>query len=459
MAEQYPVISKLPTALSSSRLLFGLFQAGELLTTSPEERTWVDAGTSAGAALTDKLDGAWSRTFGSTEHGALIDQLADIAFSEGGRLALAVNNEISPIHPALGLGREAVVHALRWSAVANGHPRISVGNRGRQKITANMLLMVAARSPLSRRAGLLESMASFGTALSLMSGVGYAQEYLAGKKQTTASPGLVDSARNGSFRKASASPNDRIARLIDEKLPSITPDHLTLIGETLVETSIIAALLKPRWGTALGIGPYTLGGIIDGWDGNLARRKGTNSLKGMLKDVRADKRQEIITAAGNSLIASQHGNSVASSQYAVAAMTATLPAFFRAAAEAEGHIVSEDASGSRVVRGIEGGVGVGLNSQPGIANTVSALMVAGNIVTAAQRADVTLRGDVSPHYRGANHDPEFRAQAAARRDALLPVAVGGVAVGTGLLIKEHALSKQQTEETSPGLPDEFPHES
>lgn len=161
----------------------------------------------------------------------------------------------------------------------------------------------------------------------------------------------------------------------------------------------------------------------------------------MLKDVRADKRQEIYTAAVNSLLASRRNNRVAASQYAVSAMTSSLPALFRASAEAKGYIVSEDASGSRVARGIEGGVGLGLNGFDGISNTVSALMAVGNILTAAQRAEVARKGSASPHYRGRNNDPEFQAQALARRNALVRMAAGGMAVGAGLLLKEHSSLK------------------
>ncbi len=435
MTEQHPVLDKVPTTLSAGRLAFGVMQAVELLQTLPEERTWGDAGETAGAAVTDKIDGAWTRRFGSTKHGPLIDRLADMTFSIAGEAALAINGEISPIHPILSIGREATVQAMRWSAAKNGQPTISVGDRGRQKTSLKMTMLTAARSPIAQHSDLIESMASFGSALSLISGSEYGQQWFAGRRGANDRQD-TSSARNGAVRRATASPNERVVRWIDKKFPGITPDHLTLLGEGLVEASIIAAYFKPKWGVALAIGPYTLGGIIDGWDGNLARLKGLSGMKGMLKDVRADKRQEIATAVANSLLASKHDNSVAASQYAVAAMTATLPAYFRASAEAKGYTVSEDASGSRIMRGIEGGIGIGLNGNDGISNTVSALMVTGNIVTSAQRADVAMRGSDSPHCRGTNNDRKFRAEAAARRDALLPIALAGMAIGSGLLIKE-----------------------
>jgi phosphatidylglycerophosphate synthase len=429
MTEQHPVLAKVPTALSGFRLAYGTLQIGKILQSSPRERTWNDAIKTGCIAITDKLDGDWSRHFGSTKNGSIIDRLADIAFSVGGEVALAVNDEISPIHPLLSIGREATVNTLRKYAEKSGRT-IPVGNRGRQKTALKMAMLTAARSPLSRQSGAIESMASLGTALSIISGFEYAQEYHSGKVDDRTS-----SARNGKFREASASPNEKIVRWMDNKFPNITPDHLTLAGESLVETSLLATLIRPKWGVAMAIGPYTFGGLIDGLDGNLARLKGLNNLEGMIKDVRADKRQEILTAMANSLLASKISNNVAAAQYAVASMTASLPALFRAAAESKGYIVNEDASGSRVIRGIEGGIGIGLNRRLGIGDTISALMVTGNIITAAQRADVVNHGESSSNCRGTNNSVEFRNEAAARRDALLPIAIGGMAVGTGLLFK------------------------
>lgn len=436
--QQHPISSRVATGMTLFRLGYGVYQTASLLMTPPEQRTWEDAGQTAGAASTDKADGVWSRRFGSTKLGPLLDRAADVTFSVGGEVALAINGEISPIHPILSIGREALVHTWRQSAIADGRPDIPVGNRGRQKTTAKMAMLTIARSPLSRYPDVLESMASVGSALSLMSGGQYGQQYYKGRQGTLAgADDLSSTSRNGAFRRASASPNERIARWLDEKAPWVMPDHLTRAGESLVIASAIATYLKPEWGVVLAVGPYTGGGLVDGVDGNLARFKGISSLAGMLKDVRADKRQEIVTATVNSLLASKRGNKVAASQYAVAAMTASLPALLRATAEARGHLVSEDASGSRVVRGIEGGVGLGLNNQPGVGNVVSALMFVGNILTTAQRADVALRGSASPHYRGVNHNPQERAYAAARRDALLPMAVGGLVVGSVLLVREH----------------------
>jgi phosphatidylglycerophosphate synthase len=432
--------------MSIGRLGFGVWQANDLLHTPPEERTYGDALITAAVASTDKGDGEASHRFGSTKHGPLWDQLADIAFSVGGEIALGINGDILPIHPILSVAREAVVHSMRIAANTSGQEPISVGNRGKQKTAMKMLMMTTARSPLSQKRDLLESMASFGTALSLISGADYAQTYFAGRRKKPNDIEVTDTVRNGGFRSASASPNQKIVQWIHKNKPGIMPDHLTIAGEALVELSIITALAKPKWGVALAIGPYTLGGLIDGIDGGLSRIKGISSLSGMLRDVRADKRQGIATAVVNSRLASKNGNHVAASQYAIASMTAALPAYFRAAAEAKGYIVSEDASGSRVISAIEGGVGIGLNEHEGTSNAVSALLVTGNVLTSAQRADVVMRGPDSPHYRGANTDPELMRQAAARCDALRPIVIGGLAIGSALLANEYRLVRAENKE-------------
>jgi phosphatidylglycerophosphate synthase len=149
MTEQHPVLAKVPTALSGFRLAYGTLQIGKILQSSPRERTWNDAIKTGCIAITDKLDGDWSRHFGSTKNGSIIDRLADIAFSVGGEVALAVNDEISPIHPLLSIGREATVNTLRKYAEKSGRT-IPVGNRGRQKTALKMAMLTAARSPLSR---------------------------------------------------------------------------------------------------------------------------------------------------------------------------------------------------------------------------------------------------------------------------------------------------------------------
>jgi phosphatidylglycerophosphate synthase len=443
MTEQHPFISKVPNIVSDIREKYGIFQACDLLITPPEKRTWPDMILTVGIAAGDKLDGWAAKRYGSQPDGAERDRRADKVFTLGAEAALTLRGEISTIHLILNLGRETMVNYMRQDAIVHNRPSIEVGSRGRQKTAGKMTMITLARSPFSINNDLVESMASIGTALSLISGAGYTQQYLRDKNEASRQEDRrFTSGRNSKLRSATASPNQRIAKCISEKLPGVTPHHLTALGGALVVGSNIAALKKPKWGAAIAIGPYTLGGLIDGLDGSLARYLKLSSTLGMILDVVSDKGQEIHTATTNSILASRNKNSVAASQYAVAAMTASLPALMRASAEARGHIVSEDASGSRVVRAIEGGVGLGLNRYSGINNVISALMSVGNTITAAQRADVALRGKASPHFRESNTDPKFKREAVIRRNVLLPVAVGGLAVGGWLLYKEHNRAKK-----------------
>jgi phosphatidylglycerophosphate synthase len=427
--EDHPKLSKIPTDLSMFRLGYGLGQAIDLLTTSPEDRTWRDATESAGAATTDKVDGYLSKRYGSTPNGPLSDRMADVACNEGARLALSLNGEISSVHSYLGLNREFGVQVLRSMAVANKQPEVAVGPLGRQKTAAHMLLAITARSPLAKEPDLLETLASYGTALSLMSGAGYTSDFLKGKKPQVA----TDTSRNGEARHKFAGATEWAAEKIDKHLPKVMPNHLTKLGEYSTEISMALAVIFPELRTKLAATGYLFGGLIDGVDGNLARKKNMASIEGMLEDVRADKRQEIFTALCNSLIAYRNGNMVGARNFAVAAMTASMPAYYRACAEAGGYLVSEDASGSRVIRGIEGGIGVGMHMYLGIVNTVSAAMVLGNISTASQRADVASKGEESEYCRGTKRDPEFMLEGAIRRDALEPYTRAGMALGATLL--------------------------
>lgn len=433
----HPILRYLADAFSLGRMGYSGKQAWELRATMPEERTWLDAGKTALAAVFDAIDGFSARRYGSTTHGGELDRAADVTFFTLGNLALSSNGEISGIHPTIDLVREVGVNSMRILAKANGQPPIKVGMRGKEKTAMKMVALTLARSPLSKHNGLVESTTAFGSAMSLLSGAEYGYQYFQGLRgQRNETREETDTSRNGAARKATENNYGKIANWLNQTFPGIRPDTITRVGELMVLASGFSTLTKPELGFVLGAGPYTIGSLLDGVDGNLARLQGTDDIQGMINDARADKRQEISTAAFNSLLAGNKGYSVAAYHYAAAASTAALPALFRSIAETRGFIVNEDAIGSRVARSIEGGIGFGFNRYRQISDINSSLMVVGNLVTAAQRADVAARGKKSPHYRGQNNDPEFINRAKIRRDALLPIAAGGMLVGMALAARE-----------------------
>jgi hypothetical protein len=111
-----------------------------------------------------------------------------------------------------------------------------------------------------------------------------------------------------------------------------------------------------------------VGSLFDSIDGGLERQKhverdAESAIEGMLNDTKTDKIEEIVTFGTLSYIARQRGNNFAANCYAFATMTTVLPSLFRAEAESRGLIVAESGIGTRVGRGILGGVGIAFNGQ------------------------------------------------------------------------------------------------
>ncbi len=437
MSENKSALNTVADGMAAARIVASPFIAGYLAMTSPEERNHpLVTGGVAVLSASDFADGRIARIAGATERGAKLDEWADKAFVGSSWLAMAITGEIPPVHAGLKLARDVSVTALRSRARANGQSA-SVGNTGKQKTTIEMMTLTAANSPLAENKDLIRTGLSISTALSLQSFVGYAAAYT--KKPDSEKPAKAEtSARNGLARKLATDPVNKLVSLIDQKAPYITPDHLTMAGETLVEASVLYVAAKPNKVVVPTI-LYTAGSLLDGLDGSLARLKsqstgGSTTVEGMIKDVRADKRQEIVTLTGLSLIARQRNNNVAANNYAVGAMTTVLSALFRAKAETNGHLSPEDAFGSRVVTGILGGVGLALNKHQDISDILSASVVTGKVNTSLQRRDVAKQGQDSPYSQGINTDPEFAEHAKIRHKALIPLAAAGMVLGGAALV-------------------------
>lgn len=414
------------------RVAAGPMIDGYLRRTPPEERTWLDASAIALVSFTDKLDGFWARRIGPTDFGGWIDQLADKAFIIPPQLALKDNGELPAVHPYLKIARDVSVSGLRMWAARQGKD-VSARSLGQRKTIVDMATLIAAGSPLSQEPDRLRAGASHGTALSLTSAFDYAVSYTgigrdSAKEVTT---------RNSTARRATASPIDKLVTAIDEKLPFITPDHLTEAGKALVLGAAALAIKRPDK-PALPTTMYTVGSLLDTLDGALARKKGANedgstTVEGMLKDVRSDKIQEIITFGALSMIARRRGNHVAADNYAVAAASAVLPALSRAHAESNGFIVAEGGIGTRVGRGILGGAGIFFNRHRDTSDILSATVSNNNVITANERYKVATRGPAAPEYIGTDTSDKFRHDARAKRKALIPLAAAGLAAGAVLL--------------------------
>ena len=184
--------------------------------------------------------------------------------------------------------------------------------------------------------------------------------------------------------------------------PNVKPDDITRFGKYLVLGANAAVNLWPDH-SALPVVAYTVGGMADGVDGELADIKNKKdgiptTIDGMMHDAKTDRLEEVITFANLSLLARRHGNRYAASLYAVATMTAGWSSLMRAEYESRGLIGGEGGLGSHADRLIMGGVGLGFNERPAVSNVVSELVVATSLRTTKDRWDILRHGSAAPHY-------------------------------------------------------------
>ena len=438
-------------ALSRLRIEASPYFTAHLLLTKPEERTWLAGGLAAVVSATDKADGIGSEWFGSTENGNKLDKEADRKFVIPQHGVLAAKGEIPRVHFILKLGREVAMAGLRSWGAKHGKSQKS-RQTGREKTVFDMATITAAHSPLSQNEDLMRWGAATGTALSVTSLIETVFDY-AKKDKPDDEP---VTARNSSVREVSTGPLSKLARFVHKKVPGLTASHITRWSKRAVEGSAILALINPDKPAAATTG-YTLGSLGDSLDGAFAREVGEDGLDGMIEDVEADLEQQIVVFAALSLIARKRGNKVAAANYALAAMTTPLSALTRAEAESKGYIVAEGGMGTRVGRGILAGMGIGFNKHRNTSDIISAMVAAGNINTVVERHDVVENGPDSKYYVGGDDDPEFKNHAERRRDAILPYAKLGLAVGAALLAEsgaESALSRLRGDRPDADIPAE-----
>lgn len=395
--------------------------------TVPEERTWPDMIKPASLSVSDGLDGIGSRRIGATKKGGDLDREGDRDFVMPQQKALAENGEIPPVHYKIKVWRERAMAGLRLWGSANGKD-LSSRKVNKQKTAMEMAYVTAAHSPLSKSEDLMRWGSSMGSALSLTGLIETAADYFQKDKPEE----QADTARNSTARQVSDGPRDRIAKLIDQKAPGVTPDHLTNTGKWLVEGASALAIAKPdRPAAATTL--YTIGSLLDALDGSLARKKGYEGTEGMLKDVKADLEQQIVALAALSIVARRRGNKVAATNYALATMMMPLSALSRAEAESKGLIVAEGGMGTRVGRAILGGIGMGLNKHRDVSDIVSATLASSTANTVNERRDVVKRGVDSKYCKGVKDDEQFKKEGAIREQAILPYAKAGIAIGSLLL--------------------------
>lgn len=429
-----PVIEELPRTITDGlpkiRSWAGPIIAEYLDETPPEERHALDGLMVAALGGTDKLDGFLARLIGPTEYGQKLDKEADVNFIVPGQAALANNGEVPRIHYALkGFREHSIAIGRKWAASQGLSTKSSAG--GQRKTFFEMKHLAEAASPLAQNSDLMRWGAAAGTGFSMDDLLDtlfrYRREYRL--KQQTEDDKTVATARNSEARRLTASPIERVAGLVHRYAPGLKPTHITKAGKLMVEAADLLALASPDRATLATV-IYTAGSLLDTLDGAYARLIGEDSLEGMKDDVKADLEQQIFTFATLSLIARRCGNKVASANYAIATMTTALSAFYRAEAESMGFIVGEGGMGTRVGRGIMAGIGMKFNKHQDASDIVSAMIAAGNFNTIQERRQVVAKGLKSPYCLGVNHEEDFKLQAKERRQAILPYAVAGLAIGS-----------------------------
>lgn len=415
--------------MSDRRADVGPDQADKLENTAPEDRTWVDGLVALGWGATDFLDGLLTEDLPPSAEGREKDRRGDRDFVMPQQEVLSANGEVPEIHHRLKVGRESAMKGLRYWGAQNGKSLKSL-QVNRFKTVAEMGTLAAAQSPLSQKEELIRWGASIGTGASLTGLFETAFQYM--QKDDADPEESEPTARNSAAREMSAGPRDRIASFIDRRFPGITPSHITRAGELMVESSALMAAVSPDH-PALPTAMYTVGSLFDTLDGALARLKGLDGTDGMIEDVQADLRQQIVTLGALSVIAMRRGNRVAAANYAAAAMTMPLSALTRAQAESKGLIVAEGGMGTRVGRGIMGGVGMGFNRHQDASDIVSSTLAVSIINTVHERQHVIAHGEDSPYCVGVSSDQELMDDAKLRQQAILPYAAAGIALGAVLL--------------------------
>lgn len=248
----------------------------------------------------------------------------------------------------------------------------------------------------------------------------------------------VPATQNSPLRKVFKASVESALDVIDKKWPWVQPNHITVAGTVAVLAIDAVAARYPRSG--LFIWPaYAAASLTDMLDGALARRRAAqNGLettsKGAILDTVSDKTQELVTWYSLAAIARRRGDRTAAALHTLSGMSSTLPALFRARAEAGGVTVAENALGSRPVRGVVGGVAMGLNGNRLTSRALGGSMTVMNIATTWQRSRALVPG--SKHRFGTLDDLDKVEAAKERYRALKVVSPVGIAIGSVLLSRQ-----------------------
>jgi phosphatidylglycerophosphate synthase len=343
-----------------------------ITTTSPEERTREDTRQTGKAAVSDFLDGYFSGVFGSGKLGTRLDELADKLLGNAGMQALKKTGEISTVDANISLVSDLSAIGLR-SLAGLLDMEIPSSLTGKARTAVILPTMMVANSSLAQNPDNIRQGVSWANGLAITSRIEYGVDFVQALR----------------------------ARRRDSEAPSQE------------ETTARNSGLRKVFGS--------LARFENGEDGTTE--------DGMLRDLRADRRQEILAFCALAFIAKHRGNEVAARNYLSAAMTATLPSLAKAQVETDGWIVKESAVGGSVVRKVLTGAGMVFNNNREVTDKLSGAAAANNLVTAKGRLEVARKGDEASYYAGRTDDEDFIKAAHAKREALLKMAGVGIVAG------------------------------
>ncbi len=414
-------------AMTDWRRRSGPGQAEKLRDIPPEERTVKQGANAAVKAITDFFDGFLTKDLHSILANVKDDQDADRAFVFPQMEQLVENGEMSQTFYDVQVARERTMKGVRFVRMLLGKNQKSL-QVNRAKTLFNMSRLTASQSPLAMHEDLMREGDTLAIGASL---TGLSETIFDTIKRDKPEGDGPASARNSAGRRVAGGPAAILAGLIDEHAPGVSPDDITLAGELLAESGAVLVGLNPDH-PVLGTAVFTGGSVLDFLDGKLAEFKGLMG-KGMLKDLRADLRQQIVAQAVLSLIAMRRDNKVAAANYALATPATPLSSLARARAESMGLVVREGGVGTRASRGVLNGIGLGFNRYRDITDMTSGMLVVSTLNTVYERLDVIKHGVDSEYCVGVNNDPKFIKEAQMRERAILPYAIASAAVGAALL--------------------------
>ena len=246
--------------------------------------------------------------------------------------------------------------------------------------------------------------------------------------------------KNSHLRESTKDYFYKTADLLHDKLPGLTANQLT-IGRAIASIGASEAIVRAttsRDKLVACIG-YTAFELLDGVDGHLANIRAEEhnvptNLRGNLYDTLSDKTVETydcFRAANRSI---HNGDKIGATINVLAGVTSSMPALFRAKAEANNLVVKENGLGTRPVRSGLIGLNLAFGGNKNVSRALGASVLAMNVHTATGRYLAT-RVKGSKNLLGPLNNEKKQLEAKLRYPALAVFSIASIGVGIGIMRK------------------------